>query len=99
MGYLEDIIGSSRLKPLIEILNQDVEELADYKAERLNRVQLAEQERDKLKEDYQKARDWLEIKNDLTRNSNKLYQIEMYKNSKQRTHLESINAEIQIKKS
>ena len=42
LEYPEDIIGSSRLKPLIEILNQDVEELADYKSERLNRVQLAE---------------------------------------------------------
>ena len=32
LEYLEDIIGSSRLKPLIEILNHDVEELADYKS-------------------------------------------------------------------
>ena len=32
LEYLEDIIGSSRLKPLIETLNHDVEELADYKS-------------------------------------------------------------------
>ena len=98
LEYLEDIIGSSRLKPLIEILNQDVEELADYKSERLNRVQLAEQERDKLKSDYQKARDWLEIKNKLTSSSNKLYQIEIFRNSTKRSQLEEKNVEIQKSK-
>ena len=94
LEYLEDIIGSSRLKPLIEILNQDVEELADYKSERLNRVQLAEQERDKLKSDYLKARDWLEKKNKLTSSSNKLYQIEIFRNSTKRSQLEEKNVEI-----
>ena len=99
LEYLEDIIGSSRLKPLIEILNQDVEELADYKSERLNRVQLAEQERDKLKSDYLKARDWLEKKNKLTSSSNKLYQIEIFRNSTKRSQLEEKNVEIRKLKS
>ena len=69
--------------------------MADYKSERLNRVQLAEQERDKLKSDYQTARDWLEIKNNLTKSSNKLYQIEIFRNSSKRKNLEEKKSEIQ----
>ena len=80
LEYLEDIIGSSRLKPLIDMLNIQVEQLNEYRTERNNRVKLAEEDRNKLQEGFDEAKKWVDTKNELTRLSNQLYQAEKYFN-------------------
>ena len=80
LEYLEDIIGSSRLKPLIDVLNVQVEQLNEYRTERNNRVKLAEEDRNKLQEGFDEAKKWVDTKNELTRLSNQLYQAEKYFN-------------------
>ena len=78
-GYvrvLGDIIGSSRLKPFIEKLNNQVEQLNEHRTKRNNNVKLAEVDRNKLKDGFEEAKKWTELKNQLTRDMNLYYQAE-----------------------
>ena len=76
LEYLEDIIGSSRLKPFIEKLSNQVDQLNEHRTQRNERVKLAEIDRNKLKEGYDEAKKWTEIKNKLTRDTNLYHQAE-----------------------
>ena len=76
LEYLEDIIGSSRLKPFIEKLTNQVEQLNEHRTQRNERVKLAEIDRNRLKDEFDEAKQWTEVKNQLTRDINLFHQAE-----------------------
>ena len=104
LEYLEDIIGSSRLKvkwkiqflyelyfqPIIVKLNTQVDQLNEYRTERNNRVKLAEEDRSKLQDGFDEAKKWVDEKNDLTRKSNQYYQAARYRKVFLSSWLESL---------
>ena len=79
LEYLEDIIGSSRLKPFIEKLSNQVDQLNEHRTQRNERVKLAEIDRNKLKEGFDEAKQWIEVKNQLTKDLNLYHQAEARK--------------------
>jgi len=78
LEYLEDIIGSSRLKPLIDKLGHQVEQLNDHRNQREGRLKIAETEMNKLKPEYEAGVAWIQRKNDMTRDIHKIRQATIY---------------------
>ncbi|KAG2462051.1 SMC4 protein, partial [Polypterus senegalus] len=58
LEYLEDIIGSQRLKEPIQILCRRVELLNEHRGEKLNRVKMVEKEKDSLEGEKNRAIDY-----------------------------------------
>ncbi|KAA0702502.1 Structural maintenance of chromosomes protein 4 [Triplophysa tibetana] len=65
LEYLEDIIGSCRLKEPINMLCRRVELLNEQRGEKLNRVKLVEKEKSALEGEKNKAVDFLTLENDI----------------------------------
>ncbi|CAH1155594.1 unnamed protein product [Phaedon cochleariae] len=83
LEYLEDIIGTSRYKkPLIQV-NERVEILAEQRTEKLNRLQLVENELNELKGPMEEAVGFLKTENTVVNNRNFLYQRDIYNLEKQ----------------
>mmetsp|Transcript_2975 Transcript_2975/g.6539 ORF Transcript_2975/g.6539 Transcript_2975/m.6539 type:complete len:1324 (-) Transcript_2975:261-4232(-) len=59
LEYLEDIIGSNRLVEPIEQAEQVVEQLTEQRQEKLNRLRVAERERDNLEGPRKEAQAWI----------------------------------------
>ena len=78
LEYLEDIIGSSRLKPLIDKLGYQVEQLNDHRGQREGRLKIAETEMNKLKPDYEAGVAWITKKNEMILDINKIHQATIY---------------------
>ncbi|KAI0239488.1 Structural maintenance of chromosomes protein 4 [Lamellibrachia satsuma] len=74
LEFLEDIIGTSRLKEPIAELNQRVEELRSVRDEKLNHVKAVESEKDKLEEARDEAVDFLHLENKVLHMKHTLYQ-------------------------
>ncbi|KAG1714925.1 Structural maintenance of chromosomes protein 4 [Nymphon striatum] len=73
LEYLEDIIGSNRFKEPIELLSKRVEELNDFRGEKLNRVKAVEKEKDDLEGVKNEAIEYLTMENDIVKKKNELY--------------------------
>lgn len=74
LEYLEDIIGSERLKQPIEILCRRVEALNQQRGEKLNRVKLVEKEKDALEGEKNKAVEFLNMENETFKMKNQVCQ-------------------------
>ncbi|KAL1468517.1 hypothetical protein MTO96_025351 [Rhipicephalus appendiculatus] len=74
LEFLEDIIGSSRYKEPIELLNQRVEKLSEERTEKLNRVKLVEKDMEELKGARDEAVEFLKLENDIAVIENQLFQ-------------------------
>uniref|UniRef100_A0A673HD52 Structural maintenance of chromosomes protein n=1 Tax=Sinocyclocheilus rhinocerous TaxID=307959 RepID=A0A673HD52_9TELE len=74
LEYLEDIIGSCRLKEPINILCRWVELLNEQRGEKLNRVKLVEKEKSALEGEKNKAVEFLSLENDVFKKRNLLCQ-------------------------
>uniref|UniRef100_A0A9J8CP97 Structural maintenance of chromosomes protein n=1 Tax=Cyprinus carpio carpio TaxID=630221 RepID=A0A9J8CP97_CYPCA len=74
LEYLEDIIGSCRLKEPISILCRRVELLNEQRGEKLNRVKLVEKEKSALEGEKNKAVEFLSLENDVFKKRNLLCQ-------------------------
>ncbi|XP_072946319.1 structural maintenance of chromosomes protein 4 [Epargyreus clarus] len=74
LEYLEDIIGTSRYKEPIEKLSVKVEEYSEMRKEKLNRVRLVEQEKQKLEQPMREAVDLMNLTNTALRTRNMLLQ-------------------------
>uniref|UniRef100_A0A673HAS9 Structural maintenance of chromosomes protein n=1 Tax=Sinocyclocheilus rhinocerous TaxID=307959 RepID=A0A673HAS9_9TELE len=72
LEYLEDIIGSCRLKEPINILCRWVELLNEQRGEKLNRVKLVEKEKSALEGEKNKAVEFLSLENDVFKKRNLL---------------------------
>ncbi|CAG9792341.1 unnamed protein product [Diatraea saccharalis] len=72
LEYLEDIIGTSRYKEPIEKLSVKVEEYSEMRKEKLNRVRLVEQEKQKLEQPMREAVEQMNLTNVALRTRNLL---------------------------
>ncbi|XP_047247572.1 structural maintenance of chromosomes protein 4 isoform X2 [Girardinichthys multiradiatus] len=74
LEYLEDIIGSCRLKEPIQTLSRRIELLNEQRGEKLNRVKLVEKEKNALEGEKNKAVEFLTLENDIFKYKSQLYQ-------------------------
>ncbi|XP_074535314.1 structural maintenance of chromosomes protein 4 isoform X1 [Halichoeres trimaculatus] len=74
LEYLEDIIGSCRLKEPIQTLARRIELLNEQRGEKLNRVKLVEKEKNALEGEKNKAVEFLTLENDIFKNKSRLCQ-------------------------
>ncbi|NWR35777.1 SMC4 protein, partial [Tachuris rubrigastra] len=74
LEYLEDIIGSARLKEPIQTLCHRVELLNECRGQKLNRVKMVEKEKDALEEDKNQAIEFLGLENKIFKEKNHIYQ-------------------------
>ncbi|NXG15019.1 SMC4 protein, partial [Grallaria varia] len=78
LEYLEDLIGSARLKDPIQALCRRVELLNECRGEKLNRVKMVEKEKDALEEDKNKAIEFLSLENKIFKEKNHICQYYIY---------------------
>uniref|UniRef100_A0A3B4AJ09 RecF/RecN/SMC N-terminal domain-containing protein n=1 Tax=Periophthalmus magnuspinnatus TaxID=409849 RepID=A0A3B4AJ09_9GOBI len=74
LEYLEDIIGSCRLKEPIQVLSRRIELLNEQRGEKLNRVKLVEKEKNALEGEKNKAVEFLTLENDIFKLKSQLCQ-------------------------
>ncbi|KAM6065168.1 structural maintenance of chromosomes protein 4 isoform 2-T2 [Theristicus caerulescens] len=74
LEYLEDLIGSARLKDPIQTLCRRVEILNEQRGEKLNRVKMVEKEKDALEADRNKAIEFLCLENKMFKEKNHICQ-------------------------
>ncbi|XP_054473156.1 structural maintenance of chromosomes protein 4 [Anoplopoma fimbria] len=74
LEYLEDIIGSCRLKEPILTLARRMELLNEQRGEKLNRVKLVEKEKNALEGEKNKAVEFLTLENDIFKHKSRLCQ-------------------------
>ncbi|XP_028162116.1 structural maintenance of chromosomes protein 4 [Ostrinia furnacalis] len=82
LEYLEDIIGTSRYKEPIEKLSVKVEEYTEMRKEKLNRVRLVEQEKQKLEQPMREAVEQMTLTNTALRTRNMLLQKYIHETNK-----------------
>ncbi|CAH2098225.1 unnamed protein product [Euphydryas editha] len=82
LEYLEDIIGTSRYKEPIEKLSVKVEEYSEMRKEKLNRVRLVEQEKQKLETPMREAVELMNLTNVALRTRNTLLQKYIHETNK-----------------
>ncbi|XP_046650873.1 structural maintenance of chromosomes protein 4-like [Daphnia pulicaria] len=75
LEFLEDIMGTSRYKQPTEELSQRVESLNTLRTEKLNRVKLVEEEKDKLEGPKNEAVAYIKLENDLAQFKYNLQQL------------------------
>ncbi|NXI91160.1 SMC4 protein, partial [Psophia crepitans] len=78
LEYLEDLIGSARLKDPIQTLCRRVEILNEQRGEKLNRVKMVEKEKDALEGDKNKAIEFLSLENKMFKEKNLICQYYIY---------------------
>ncbi|NXL63759.1 SMC4 protein, partial [Chordeiles acutipennis] len=78
LEYLEDLIGSARLKEPIQTLCRRVEILNEQRGEKLNRVKMVEKEKDALEADKNKAIEFLCLENKMFKEKNHICQYYIY---------------------
>ncbi|KAM6442784.1 structural maintenance of chromosomes protein 4 isoform 2-T3 [Liasis olivaceus] len=94
LEYLEDIIGSGRLKEPIQILCRRVEILNEQRGEKLNRVKMVEKEKDALEGERNKALEFLSLENKMFKEKNKICQYYIYELQKRIYDLEAQKGKI-----
>ncbi|XP_023935989.2 structural maintenance of chromosomes protein 4 [Bicyclus anynana] len=82
LEYLEDIIGTSRYKEPIEKLSVKVEEYTEMRKDKLNRVRLVEQEKQKLEQPMREAVELMNLTNTTLRTRNMLLQKYIHETNK-----------------
>ncbi|XP_075058170.1 structural maintenance of chromosomes protein 4 [Mixophyes fleayi] len=95
LEYLEDIIGSGRLKEPIEILCRRVEALNQQRGEKLNRVKLVEKEKDALEGEKNKAIEFLTVENETFKRKNQICQYYIHDLQKRTQDMETQKEKVQ----
>jgi len=75
LEYLEDIIGSNRFVEQIEERSKVLDGLNEQRTEKVNRLKIAERERDNLSGSKSEAEKFMEKEREIRRKKNTLYQI------------------------
>ncbi|XP_034723719.1 structural maintenance of chromosomes protein 4 isoform X1 [Etheostoma cragini] len=78
LEYMEDIIGSCRLKEPILTLARRIELLNEQRGEKLNRVKLVEKEKNALEGEKNKAVQFLTLENEIFKHNSQLYQYNIH---------------------
>lgn len=73
LEFLEDIIGTTRLKAPLDEINSRVNELNELRAEKINRCKLVQKEKDALESIKDEAISYLKMENKLMRKQACLY--------------------------
>ncbi|XP_051534956.1 structural maintenance of chromosomes protein 4-like [Myxocyprinus asiaticus] len=95
LEYLEDIIGSCRLKEPINILCRRVELLNEQRGEKLNRVKLVEKEKSALEGEKNKAVEFLTLENEIFKKRSLLCQFYVHDLEKRVSTREAEKQQIQ----
>ncbi|XP_044147987.1 structural maintenance of chromosomes protein 4 [Bufo gargarizans] len=95
LEYLEDIIGSERLKEPIELLCRRVEALNQQRGEKLNRVKLVEKEKDALEGEKNKAIEFLTLENEAFKKKSQICQYYIHDLQKRTKDMEGQKQKIQ----
>ncbi|KAG8445230.1 hypothetical protein GDO86_010130 [Hymenochirus boettgeri] len=95
LEYLEDIIGSERLKEPIQVLCRRVEILNEQRGEKLNRVKMVEKEKDALEGEKNKAIEFLTVENETFKKKNQLCQYYIHDLQNRSCDMEAQKAKIQ----
>ncbi|KAM4693734.1 structural maintenance of chromosomes protein 4 [Discoglossus pictus] len=95
LEYLEDIIGSERLKQPIQLLCRRVELLNEQRGEKLNRVKMVEKEKDALEGEKNKAIEFLTVENEIFKKKNQICQYYIHDLQKRTQDAEAQKAKIQ----
>ncbi|XP_042676994.1 structural maintenance of chromosomes protein 4 isoform X1 [Centrocercus urophasianus] len=95
LEYLEDLIGSARLRDPIQTLCRRVETLNEQRGEKLNRVKMVEKEKDALEGDKNKAIEFLSLENKMFKEKNQICQYYIYDLQKRINDLEAQKENIQ----
>ncbi|XP_050294355.1 structural maintenance of chromosomes protein 4 isoform X2 [Anthonomus grandis grandis] len=74
LEYLEDIIGTSRYKKPLGLINERIEELSDIRSEKINALKRVQNELDELKAPMEEAVGFLKTENNIVKGKNFLYQ-------------------------
>ncbi|XP_077468486.1 structural maintenance of chromosomes protein 4 [Stigmatopora argus] len=88
LEYLEDIIGSCRLKEPIQTIARRIELLNELRGEKLNRVKLVEKEKNALEGEKNKAVEFLTLENEIFKLKSHLYQYNVQDMQKSIEHKE-----------
>ncbi|KFV98226.1 Structural maintenance of chromosomes protein 4, partial [Eurypyga helias] len=88
LEYLEDLIGSARLKDPIQTLCRRVDILNEQRGEKLNRVKMVEKEKDALEVEKNKAIEFLCLENKICKEKNRICQYYIYDMKKQINDIE-----------
>jgi len=75
LEYLEDIIGSNKYVERIEEIGKNLEGMNEQRVEKVNRLKVAEKERDNLSDSKGDAEAFIEKEKEIRRRKNILYQI------------------------
>ncbi|NXU55426.1 SMC4 protein, partial [Turnix velox] len=94
LEYLEDLIGSARLKEPIQTLCRRVEILNEQRGEKLHRVKIVEKEKDALEDDKNKAIEFLNLENQMFKEKNQICQYYIHELKKQISDVEEQKAKI-----
>ncbi|KAK6478689.1 structural maintenance of chromosomes protein 4 [Huso huso] len=89
LEYLEDIIGSARLKEPIQILCRRVESLNEQRGEKLNRVKMVEKEKDALEGEKNCAIEFLTMENEIFKKRNHVCQYYIHDLQRRVTDMEA----------
>lgn len=92
LEFLEDIIGTTRLKAPLEAINQRINDLNELRAEKINRCNFVKKEKEALESVKNEAIAYLRMENNLMRKQGCLYRKQKEKSM---TMLESATKEFQ----
>jgi structural maintenance of chromosome 4 len=73
LEFLEDIIGTTRLKAPLEQINRRITELNELRAEKMNRCRIVQKEKDALESVKNEAITYLKLENKLIKKQSLLY--------------------------
>lgn len=88
LEYLEDIIGTTRYKRPLLLINERVEELNERRTDKHNRCKIAEREMKDLDQPMKKAVEYLKLENSFFRTQNLQIQKYLFETRKQITETE-----------
>ena len=92
LEYLEDIIGTTKYKPLIEQNTEKMESLNDVCIEKENRFEIVDRDKSSLEKDKDAALEYIEREKQLTLAKSKKLQLKIYEsNSKLKNSLDKLN--------
>ncbi len=72
---MEDIIGTIRYKPMLEAISVDIDKVNEVRAEKVNRVNNLQKDKQALEGPKNEAISYLKVENDLITKKNCFYQI------------------------
>ena len=97
LEFLEDIIGSNRLKEPLAKLQERVDETNEERAEKMNRLKAIQKEKDALEGPRNEAIKFMQLENQIVQEKNKLFQVLRQKDIEKRDSANDLFQEHNLK--